>query len=225
MNYTVSDIIKEVRIVLDMNNSSAQLAMVDDIDTLTIDEIIRSRLAEGVRLTELEAPHHLLDSGEIFGGSIYWKVREGVGSGSIVLPEDFLRLITFQMSDWDRAATKPIYEDDPLYAMQSSRYPGICGNPQRPVVAITNQPVGLVLEFYSCSRGKGVEVRRARYLPLPKEKGGKIRICEKLREAAIYRTGHIVALSIGDAALATSLLTESRQLMERASQTDNTVVQ
>lgn len=221
MNYTATDIVRDVRVVLDMNNSSERLTAVGDVDTLTLEEIILSRIEEGFRLTELESPLRLLGEGEPFGGSIYWKIREGVGSGSIVLPSDFLRLITFQMSDWDRAVTKPIYEDDALYALQSSRYPGICGNPQKPVVAITNQPVGLVLEFYSCSRGQGVTIRMARYVPMPRVNGGKISIGEKLRDAAVYRTGHLVALSVGDASLATSLLSESRRLME-LDITDNT---
>ena len=118
------------------------------------------------------------------------------------------------MSDWSRPVTTAISEDDPQYELQSSRYPGIRGCPQNPIVAITQQPVGLVLEFYSCTAGEHVYVKRARYIPFPKIVNGSIELCEKLKPAIVYYAAYLTALSIGDSDLATSMVTISKELMK-----------
>lgn len=168
MIFYVDDLKREIRIALDQNMNSAPLLDVGDIDTLSLDDIIESKIEDAARLVMRDAPLHLLDGGKAFGESIHWYSREGVGGGYIALPTDFLRLVSFQMSDWSYPVNVAITEDHPLYPLQSSRYAGIKGNPQRPVVALSTQPIGLVLEFYSCEAGEGVYVKRATYLPIPK---------------------------------------------------------
>lgn len=218
MKYTVSDLIAEVRVVMDRNNTSAPLLAEGDIDTLTIEEIIEASLPRAARIIEGNAPHHLIDSGKPFGQSISWESRRGIGSGSIHLPDDYLRLVVFQMSDWSRPVTETISEDDDEYAVQRSRY-GVKGNPQRPVVAVVQQPIGLVLEFYSCEAGDKAYVKRARYLPIPKVRKGKIELCEKLKDAVVYYTGYLAYLSLGDANSAALLRATANQLAEIEEQT------
>lgn len=218
MKYNIEDIKKDVRIAMDENSSNAALAGLEDVDTLMLDEIIGSKVADAARIVEANAPHYLLDSGKPFGESIGWDSEPGFGSGHIHLPDDFMRLVTFQMSDWRRAVVDPITEDDPLYAQQISRFPGIRGNPQRPVVAIVQQPIGLVLEFYSCTGGENVYVKKARYIPVPKVRDGEIEICEKLRPSVVYYTAHMAALTIGHDNLAQSLLVAAQNLMDYQSQ-------
>lgn len=168
MTDQIENIKRDIRIALDQNMVSTQLISTADIDTLTLDDIIESKIEDAARLVMRDAPLHLLDGGKAFGESISWFSREGIGGGYIRLPSDFLRLVSFQMSDWSYPVNIAITEDHPLYPLQSSRYAGIKGNPQRPVVALSSQPIGLVLEFYSCSAGEGVYVKRATYLPIPK---------------------------------------------------------
>lgn len=213
MNYNVEDIKREVRIALDQNNSSTPLLDIGDIDTLTLEEIIESKIADAARTVLRDAPLHLLDGGVSFGESIGWFSREGIGGGSILLPADFLRLVAFQMSDWSYPVVTAITEDNPLYALQSSRYGGIKGNPQKPIVALSQQPIGLVLEFYSCTAGEGVYVKRATYIPIPIIKSGEIAFCEKLKPAVIYYTAYLVALSIGSSDLAAAMLNISKESM------------
>ncbi len=195
-----------------MNESDPGLSGIGDGGTLTLDEIILSKLEQGARIVEGNAPIWLLDSGKPLSGSITFRSEIGKGRGRMQLPDDFLRLITFKMSDWERAVTEPILETDPEYKLQSSRFAGLRGNPQRPVVAIVSEPTGLVLEFWSCVGGSGVTLQRGRYLPIPKIKGEGIEICEKLRSAVVMYTGYLTALTIGESNLAAALLSQSQEL-------------
>ena len=214
MKYAVDEIKREVRIVLDNNMTSTVLTGLQDVDTLSIDDLIESKISDAARLIESDAPSYLLDSGEPFSDTIGWKEAIGIGSGWIRLPDDFLRLVSFQMSDWSRPTSKVITDDDPEYAMQSSRYPGIRGCPQKPIVAIVQWPVGLVLEFYSCTQGTNVYVKKARYIPMPKIEDENIVLCEKLKPAIIYYTAYMVAASLQSKDLAESMLNQSKELMK-----------
>lgn len=62
------------------------------------------------------------------------------GTGLIQLPDDFLRLSSFQMAEWDRAVTKPISKDHPKYNMQKNTV--LRGKPFKPVVVIGYYNVG-----------------------------------------------------------------------------------
>ena len=212
MEYLVGDIVREARVALDQNNSSAQLAVLGDVDTLTLDEIIESKVVDAARLVESAAPGHLFDNGKVLGGIVVWSGQRGYGSGHIMLPVDFLRLLTFRMSDWHRPVTEVITADSPLYAMQSSSYGGVRGNPERPVVAIVQHGAGLALEFYSCQSGRDAAVETALYVPRPAVSGGKIDISSKLRDAIVYRVASMTAQSINEVNLAEMLLATSNAL-------------
>jgi hypothetical protein len=214
MVFSVADIKRDIRIALDQNNSSTPLLDTGDIDTLTLEEIIESKIEDAARVVTRDAAHYLLDGGKAFGESVRWDVREGYGSGSILLPDDFLRLVSFQMSDWSYPVLNAITEDNPIYALQHSRYGGVRGNPQKPIVALSQQPIGLVLEFFSCAAGENTFVKRATYVPIPKITDGEITISEKLKPAVVYYTAYLAALSIGNGDLAATLLNTGKELMQ-----------
>lgn len=214
MLYDVAGLVKEVRIAIDQNNNSAPLLDIEDVDTLSLDELIASKIADAARVVENQAPAYMLEGGVDFASSVGWDDKVGVGSGYMHLPDDFLRLVSFKMSDWSKSVSTAITDDNPLYDRQSSRFAGIRGCPQKPVVAIVTQPIGQVLEFYSCSGGANVFVRRARYIPIPKIADGNIDICEKLKPAVIYYTASLVAQIIGHAELSTTLLNMSNELQK-----------
>ena len=214
MLYLVEALKTDIRIALDQNMTSVQLFDTGDIDTLTLEDIIESKIAVAARIVENGAPRHLLEGGKTFGDSISWDSSVGYGSGIILLPDDFMRLISFQMSDWSRPCVEAITEDNPLYAAQRSRFPGVRGNPQNPVVVVSMQPAGAVLEFFSCTQGPTVYVKRATYLPIPKKEDGYIDLCPKLHRAVIYYAAHLVASATGDANGAAALLNNANELMK-----------
>ena len=149
--------------------------------------------AMGVQMFGVE--NRLLTLGlAVCGGGGCWLV-----SVRILLPEDFMRFVVFQMDDWERAVFYPINTDDPEYARQSSRFKGIRGTYQRPVCAISIRPEGRVMEFYSCKTTKA-KVSRAVYLPYPKiDKYGAIEICGRCYNAVVYTIAALVLTTFGDA--------------------------
>ena len=70
MKYRISDLKREIRTVLDQNKSSEPLAELGDIDTLSFDEIVGSKIEDAAHVVILHAPLHLIGSGIPFGKSI-----------------------------------------------------------------------------------------------------------------------------------------------------------
>lgn len=194
MIYTVDDILRDVRIAIDENRVSEQLLAELDSETLSLNEVVCSKIEEGVRLTLHEAPLHKIDGGEEFGDAIYWNANL---SGWILLPNDFLRLLVFKMSDWERPVYGAITVADPRYALQHSRCKGLRGTPQKPVVALTSRMEGRVLELYSC-RSTDANVEQALYLPIPKiDEDNGINIPEECYRSAVYLIGSLALITMG----------------------------
>lgn len=215
MEYRADELTEKVRVSLDMNDSDRGLMELSDPETLTLDDIIAQKIEYAARVVESNAPASLLDSGRALSGSISFKEEIGIGRGRMLLPDDFMRLITFKMSDWERAVTEPIYESDPLYRQMSSRFPGLRGTPQKPVVAIVNEPTGLVLEFWSCVGGSSVVLQRGRYLPIPRFRGGGIEICEKLVQQVVVYAAYLTALTVREKEQAELLLAQYNEIQLR----------
>lgn len=200
---------KDVRVVVDMNRNSAPLLDEEDIDTVSFDEIIRARLCDAVRMVEMEAPLNMLEQGHLFGESVTWLED---GKGWTLLPSDFMRLVAFKMSDWRYPISEAITQDDPKYSRQWSRWKGVCGNPERPVVALVNRAEGRVLEFFSC-RDDTATVDQAVYVPIPQiDEDGGIDVSEKCYQAAVYRAAALALASVGDQ-LSTTMIELSKSML------------
>lgn len=215
--YNIDRLIVDVRTTLDINPTVGSLLPNKNPSTLSLNELIRSKIQGAIQWVVREAPYHKLGSGKSFKGSIAWDGQVvGVGSGRIALPHNFLRLVCFEMSDWQRPATTPISDDDPRYAMQVSRYPGIKGNPQSPVVAIINEPIGLVLQFFSCEAGERVFIKKANYIPLPQvlAQDHEVEIPDKLYQAVLYHIAYLTSVSLGDNDKAGIFLNISKEYLQ-----------
>ena len=200
--YRLDEIAKDVRIAIDQNMSSDTLIGFGDVDTLSLNDIIRSKITDAVKRIHSTAPAYLLDGGNSFGDAIYWKELE---SGWCLLPENFMRLVVFQMDEWERAVYHAISEDDAEYKKQSSRFKGIRGTPQKPVCAIAIRPEGRALEFYSC-KSENAMVSRAVYLPYPViDEDDGIEICERCYQAVVYTIASLVLTTYGNADLSKAL--------------------
>lgn len=211
MIYQITEVIREVRIALDHNNTSAQLLTEDDIDTLTLEEIIRSKIVEAVRRVHTDAPPYLLEEGHNFGDELYWA---DMNSGWILLPDDFLRLIIFRMTDWERPVYSAISTDSPEYRKQSSRFKGIRGTTQKPVCAIGIRPEGRVLEFYSC-KNHDAQVAQGMYIPEPKiDLNGGIDISPRCYRAVVYMAAALVATTTGDGERASAFIELSKSSLQ-----------
>ena len=201
---------RDVRVAIDANIDNAPLLVEEDVDTLRLDDIIVSKLADAVRLVEMEAPINMLEQGHKFGEAVTW--RDG-GKGWVLLPDDFMRLVVFKMSDWLHGVSDAISQSDPAYQRQFSRWKGVSGNPERPVVAIVNRAEGNILEFFSCNDSTAT-VDQAVYIPFPNiDENGGIDVSEKCYRSAVYRAAALSLSSIGDQQGASTMAEISRSLL------------
>lgn len=202
---------RDVRVCLDQNMTSEQLITTGDVDSLALDDIIRSKITEAVRRVHMDAPACLLEEGHNFGDAVYW---EDLESGWVLLPLDFMRLVVFEMSDWEQAVYAAISTTDPGYALQRQRVKALRGTAQRPVCAVASRPEGKVLEFYSC-KSEEAYVRRAQYVPYPKiDEDDGIDISERCYTAVVYAAAALVLLTLGEAERAAALSEISKSALQ-----------
>ena len=199
MIYQLTTLMREVRIVMDKNMTSTALRGLGDVDTLSVDDIIKSRIVDAARRVELQAPLHYLENGHNFGDNIYWEQgKDRTGCGWTLLPSDFMRLMVFQMSDWKRPVFQAISPTDEEYALQWSQFSGIRGNTEFPVCAISVRPEGKALEFFSCKDNTAERVK-AVYLPEPKiDSDEGIDICERCHDAIVYMIASLSFYVLGE---------------------------
>ena len=125
-----------------------------------------------------------------------------------------MRLISFEMSDWERAVYTAISPTDPEYALQRQRVKALRGTAQKPVCVITTRPEGKALEFYSC-KSEDAYVSRGQYLPYPKVDGEDgIDICERCYTAVVYAAASLVLLTLGEGEKATALAEISNSALQ-----------
>lgn len=204
MVYQTNKIIQDVRIRLDENRTDEALLSNTDEETLKLDEIIRSNILEAVRRVQTAAPYWLLEQGHNFQyddnntqRQIFWE-GDNDTCGWLVLPNDFMRMVVFEMSDWERPSYNALSVEDPDYVKQRSRVKGIRGSWQRPVVVIGVRPVGKVLEFYSC-KSRSATVSKAVYIPYPSfDDYGGVDISERCYDAMIYTLAAMTLTNRGE---------------------------
>ena len=88
------------------------------------------------------------------------------GVGTLLLPDDFLRLVSIKLSGWNRTVIE-IFEAGEVRTLPlGSRWKGIKGSSQRPAVVIgINKDGKKCLFLYGCRDGDKIEA--AGYQPVP----------------------------------------------------------
>lgn len=194
----LSDIIREVKIILDENITESFIE--GDPDQLQLKDHIEARILDAVRNIHEAAGSEMLDDGlpiPTSGESILQVNPDG--TGYLRLPDDFMRLVIFKMTKWKRPVVEAISDTDPRYFLQKSRFLGIRGGIDKPVCAITTGGASKILEFYSLPPSETDQsVEKARYLPLPKIEDNSILMCRKLVRPIYYQCAGLVALSLKD---------------------------
>lgn len=179
---------KKEKIVADvrrMMNENCELGPIDGFGRcpqLRLDEMILQLMPEAAKDAQMQAPLCDLEQGHTFGDAVSWGHH---CNGWVLLPDDFMRLVCFKMSDWDVAVYHAVYADDPLYYLQYSPFESLRGCPQKPVCALVNRPEGQALEFFSCA-DRDAWVERAVYVPRPDyDATGALDMSERCYDSAV----------------------------------------
>lgn len=208
VEYAVSDLVKEVKVLLDRNQESAGLLAPDDSDALSQAELIESKIADAARIILSDAPEDMVE-GTSCTNAVTWTDSNGYYVGKMVLPTDMLRILSVKAEGWNRPA-EIISESDDAYKYQNCKY-GVRGNPERPVAAIVHTANGKSIELYT---GKKQDAALAFiYVQVPSITSEQnISLPSVLKDAILYMAGYLTCISLGDTDTASGFLGVARQL-------------
>lgn len=206
--YAVSELVKEVKVLLDRNQESAGLLTPTDSDTLSQGELIQSKIVDAARIILKDAPASMLDGKTFDGLNTAWAETNGAYVGTVYLPSDMIRLLNVKASDWNRSA-EIITEEDDAYKIQCSRF-GVSGNPERPIAALIHNSGNRYLELFT-SKSNTATVSLT-YVGMPFISEGNIDLPETLKDSIVYMAGYLTCISLGDTDTASGLLGVARKL-------------
>lgn len=206
--YAVSELVKEVKVLLDRNQESAGLLTPGDTDTLSQGELIQSKIVDAARIILMDAPAFMLDGKDYNGLNTSWAESNGAYVGTIHLPSDMIRLLNVKASDWNRSA-EVITEEDDAYKVQCSRF-GVRGNPERPIAALIHRSGERLLELFTSKRNTATV--SLTYVGMPSISEGNIDLPETLKDSIIYMAGYLTCISLGDTDTASGFLGVARKL-------------
>lgn len=121
VEYAVSDLVKEVKVLLDRNQESAGLLAPSDSDTLSQAELIESKIVDAARIILSDSPEYMVEGTSCTNDVTWTDDSNGYYVGKMVLPTDMLRILSVKAGDWNRPATI-ISESDDAYKYQNCKY-------------------------------------------------------------------------------------------------------
>ena len=206
--YAVSDLVKEVKVLLDRNQESAGLLAPSDSDTLSQAELIESKIVDAARIILSDAPEDMVE-GTSCKNDVAWTDSNGYYVGEMVLPDDMLRILSVKVEGWNRPA-EIISESDDAYKYQNCKY-GVRGNPERPIAAIVNTANGKSIELYTSKKNDATLAFI--YVQVPSiTTEQKISLPSVLKDSILYMAGYLTCVSLGDTDTASKFIEVARKL-------------
>ena len=194
----IEELVEAVRVTLDENQVESEY-LATGTDNMELDEIIRAKLG----ILEM-CPAGLLEAEEMDLPDTA-QLPADDGSGTLVLPEDFLRLVNFKLKSWNRAVTTVADEGSPTDLMQ--RNPFTRGTWMKPVCVFAHNSEGQrTMEYFTAGKDADGKVdhriERALYVPLPTvqsgDEGDTIGLPALLRSSVVYYCAGLVEITRGN---------------------------
>lgn len=206
VEYAVSDLVKDVKVLLDRNQESAGLLAPSDSDTLSQAELIESKIVDAARIILSDAPEV---EGTSCKNAVTWTDSNGYYVGKMVLPTDMLRILSVKAEGWNRPA-EIISESDDAYKYQNCKY-GVRGNPERPIAAIVHTANGKSIELYTSKKQDATLAFI--YVQVPSiTTEQKISLPSVLKDSILYMAGYLTCISLGDTDTASKFIGVARKL-------------
>ena len=137
------EIISKVKAIMNEIGEEETNSSLLDEDTIKIDQYIESCIGDALAMIVLKSA---IPVNPKKGTSN--PVNNNDGTGYIVLPDDFLKLIAFKMEGWKRTVSEAFPLDSEKAKQQSNEYTR--GGNNKPVCVLSYSPEGKkVLEYYS----------------------------------------------------------------------------
>lgn len=189
---SVDSIVADVKVCFDeigLNDAE----FLTDTDNTEMDTIITSKIGDALRFVGLHADVGYLEPTVVTEEDI--EKEDMTVTGGVVdytLPDDFLRMIYAQLSDWLFAATEPIFYTEKEYA--TLKNPITTGYPDNPKVAITADKH---LELYTTKRSD-VKLSFGYIGEAKPNNNNEWPIPDKLHRAIIYYIAGLTLLTYKD---------------------------
>lgn len=148
----------KVRQIINEMHDDADVTLLND-DTRSIDEHIMALLPDAVIWVQRNKGWGAVNPKSVAAVTIK---NNGDGTGEIVLPEDFVRLISIQLDGWQRPCTQMYPSESAVAAAQHNAYTraGLC----RPVcVESYNADGRTVLSYYSLPKDSVPQLKELLY--------------------------------------------------------------
>jgi hypothetical protein len=152
MNRTA--LINQVKSKIDeLSPSDSIIVSVGQDDNKPIDTIIGDLLDESAKEVLLKAPVHRLT---VTSSSNAGTAATGdAKTGTIDIPNDYLRLVELKMTDWLRPVTELVPQGTPLANMQYNKY--LRGGLNKPVAVLSHRSDKMVIEYFTIDTKHTVE--------------------------------------------------------------------
>lgn len=141
-----SALINKVKTRIDEVCASGDVIVEVDVEnTKPYDSIIDELLDESALEVLLKAPFYRLN---VTSATVTAKEEyKGSKIGTITLPTDFLRLVSFSMSDWQQPVTSFAIQGDEIAKKQANKY--LRGGVAKPVAVLSKNSSGYSATYYS----------------------------------------------------------------------------
>lgn len=180
------EIISKVKAIMNEIGEEETNSSLLDEDTIKIDQYIESCIGDALAMIVLKSA---IPVNPKKGTSN--PVNNNDGTGYIVLPDDFLKLIAFKMEGWKRTVSEAFPLDSEKAKQQSNEYTR--GGNNKPVCVLSYSPEGKkVLEYYSVTGSNhtvSVFVYEASYEP---SSGINMKSSDAVFYALCYMTAGLV---------------------------------
>lgn len=141
-----SALINKVKTRIDEVSASGDIIVEVGVEnTKPYDSIIDELLDESALEVLLKAPFYRLN---ISSGNVT-PVQDSADThiGTIILPTDFLRLVSFRMNEWQQPVTSFAVQGDEIAQKQANKH--IRGGVAKPVAVLSKSTNGYVATYYS----------------------------------------------------------------------------
>lgn len=148
---TKEDIISKVKAIMNEIGEDTNESLLDE-DTIRIDEYIESCIGDALSLVILNSVNPVNPKKCTLSAT-----GNGDGSGYVILPDDFVKLLSFRMNGWKRAVSEAYPLESETAKEQGNIYSR--GTKSKPVCVLSYSPEGKkTIEYYSVDKDGNNEI-------------------------------------------------------------------
>lgn len=140
---TKDEIVAKVKAIMNEIGEETNASLLDE-DTIKIDQYIEECIGDALSLVILNSPNLVINPKK---GSVS-PTTNGDGTGYVVLPDDFVKLVAFKMNGWKRSVSIAYPLDSEQAKEQGNEFTR--GTKSKPACVLSYSPEGKkTLEYYS----------------------------------------------------------------------------